>query len=176
MIKQIIICDKCGVELNEDRKQINGLDLCECCHADLCNVIQQWIYSEEIEEPEIVIEQAYEEPDAEENETAAPEEMITDQTDEPVEEATEEIKEEPKEEKPKKEKRKYARSPKKNSPVDWDKACALKKAEWSNRWIADELGINVAYVNTAIYQKVREYDDRQAEKEAREKAKYMEER
>lgn len=40
--------------------------------------------------------------------------------------------------------------------IDWPKACALKKAGWSNHQIAEELGINEGTVNAMIYEKMKE--------------------
>lgn len=41
--------------------------------------------------------------------------------------------------------------------IDWDKACALKIAGWSNKAIAEELKINKPTVDSTIYKKVEEY-------------------
>lgn len=42
------------------------------------------------------------------------------------------------------------------SNIDWDKACELKEAGWSNSNIADMLCINVETVNACIYKKLEE--------------------
>lgn len=41
--------------------------------------------------------------------------------------------------------------------IDWDKACALKIAGWSNKAIAEELKLNEGTVGSTIYKKVEEY-------------------
>lgn len=43
------------------------------------------------------------------------------------------------------------------SRIDWDKACALKIAGWSNKEIAAELHINEGTVNSMIYHKVEQF-------------------
>lgn len=54
------------------------------------------------------------------------------------------IEEEAKEEKPKK--------------IDWDKACALKKAGWSNKQIAEELHANEGTIGAMIYKHLEKYN------------------
>ena len=71
---------------------------------------------------------------------------------EETENSNEETKEEIKEE-PKREKRK---SPVK---IDWDKACALKLAGWSNKDIAAELHANEGTIANGIYKHLVEYED-----------------
>ena len=73
-------------------------------------------------------------------------------TNEETENSNEETKEEIKEE-PKQEKRK---SPVK---IDWDKACALKLAGWSNKDIAAELHANEGTIANGIYKHLVEYED-----------------
>lgn len=63
------------------------------------------------------------------------------------EDTEKEIKEEPKQEKRK--------SPVK---IDWDKACALKLAGWSNKDIATELHANEGTINNGIYKHLVEYE------------------
>jgi len=41
--------------------------------------------------------------------------------------------------------------------IDWDMACALKLAGRSNKWIADDMGINEGTVNATIYKKLEIY-------------------
>ena len=48
-----------------------------------------------------------------------------------------------------------AKEPKK---IDWDKACALKKAGWSNKQIADELHANEGTINASIYKNLAKYN------------------
>lgn len=48
-----------------------------------------------------------------------------------------------------------AKGPKK---IDWDKACALKKAGWSNKQIADELHANEGTINATIYKYLAKYN------------------
>ena len=42
--------------------------------------------------------------------------------------------------------------------IDWDKACALKKAGWSNKQIADELHANEGTINASIYKYLAKYN------------------
>ena len=42
--------------------------------------------------------------------------------------------------------------------IDWDKACALKKAGWSNKQIADELHANEGTINAMIYKHLEKYN------------------
>ena len=41
--------------------------------------------------------------------------------------------------------------------IDWDKACALKVAGWSNQEIADELHVNRGSLDSALYTHLKEY-------------------
>lgn len=59
---------------------------------------------------------------------------------------------------PVKEEPKEAKS-KPRTKIDWDKACALKLAGWSNKQIADELNINKPTVDTMIYKMLERYND-----------------
>lgn len=67
----------------------------------------------------------------------------------------------PKKEKkaPKAEKPADETAEKKHKPIDWDKACALKIAGWSNKYIAEELGANRPTIDSMIYKKVEQYKD-----------------
>jgi len=47
----------------------------------------------------------------------------------------------------------------KRSKIDWDKACALKKAGWSNNEIATEVHAPVGTINSMIYQRMKEYNE-----------------
>lgn len=46
----------------------------------------------------------------------------------------------------------------KRGKIDWDKACALKKAGWSNSEIATEVHTSVGTINSMIYQRLKEYN------------------
>ena len=59
-------------------------------------------------------------------------------------------------EKPKKEKGKPGP---KRTKIDWDKACALKKAGWSNDNIAQEINAPIGTINAMIYQRLKEYNE-----------------
>jgi len=48
-----------------------------------------------------------------------------------------------------------AEKPKK---IDWDKACALKKAGWSNKQIAEELHANEGTIGAMIYKHLEKYN------------------
>lgn len=41
--------------------------------------------------------------------------------------------------------------------IDWDKACALKMANWSNRDIANEIHASEGTINSLIYKKLADY-------------------
>lgn len=75
-------------------------------------------------------------------------ENANEETENSNEETKEEIKEEPKQ-------------GKRKSPVkiDWDKACALKLAGWSNKDIAAELHANEGTIANGIYKHLVEYED-----------------
>ena len=70
-----------------------------------------------------------------------------------VNKETENANEEPK----KPEKTKGKPGPKRGK-IDWDKACALKKAGWSNNEIATEVHTSVGTINSMIYQRLKEYN------------------
>lgn len=46
----------------------------------------------------------------------------------------------------------------KGKKIDWDKACALKKAGWSNKQIAEELHANEGTINATIYKHLEKYN------------------
>lgn len=60
--------------------------------------------------------------------------------------------------------------------IDWDKACALKLAGWSNKQIAEELGVNFGTINVEIYKKVNQYKMRKASEETDAKRAVLEDR
>lgn len=62
----------------------------------------------------------------------------------------------PKKEKPKKE---DSEGKPRRTKIDWDKACALKKAGWSNDEIATEVHAPVGTINSVIYQRMKEYNE-----------------
>ena len=46
----------------------------------------------------------------------------------------------------------------KRTKIDWDKACASKKAGWLNDEIAAEIHAPVGTINSMIYQRLKEYN------------------
>ncbi len=46
----------------------------------------------------------------------------------------------------------------KTKKIDWDKACALKKAGWSNKQIAEELHANEGTIGAMIYKHLEKYN------------------
>ncbi len=54
--------------------------------------------------------------------------------------------------------------------IDWDKACALKKAGWSNKQIADELHANEGTINASIYKYLARYNTGERKVKYEEKA------
>lgn len=145
MIKQIVVCDKCGKEIDLDRKQLNGLDFCPSCYEKLIDVIQQWIDEDEEEDPVEVVERI---------EMTIPEPEI-DEYPEVITDEVFEIKEN------EKSMQKYpAKKSDKRTRPDWDKACALKKAGWTNKAIAEECNIALSYINAEIYKEMKKYEAR----------------
>lgn len=61
-------------------------------------------------------------------------------------------------EKAKKPKKEKGKPGPKRTKIDWDKACALKKAGWSNDEIAAEVHAPVGTINSRIYQRLKEYN------------------
>lgn len=61
-------------------------------------------------------------------------------------------------EKAKKPKKEKGKPGPKRTKIDWDKACALKKAGWSNDEIAAEIHAPVGTINSMIYQRLKEYN------------------
>ena len=59
-----------------------------------------------------------------------------------------------------------AQKPKK---IDWDKACALKKAGWSNKDIASELHANEGTISAMIYKHLEKYNTGERESKYEEK-------
>ena len=60
-----------------------------------------------------------------------------------------------------------AEKPKK---IDWDKACALKKAGWSNKQIAEELHANEGTIGAMIYKHLEKYNSGERKVKYEEKA------
>lgn len=148
MKKTIILCDKCKKEIEEtDVMQINGMDFCPKCTSDLFLIIQNWVNpkkEEPVEEPANVEEDFL----AEEKYPAKKKKSV-------------DKKENTEQEEPKRK-------------IDWDKACALKKAGWSNREIAEECKIKLSTLSVDIYRHLKLYDERKAKEEALAKQKILE--
>lgn len=62
-------------------------------------------------------------------------------------------------EKPKAEKPADDQEKPKRKKIDWNKACALKLAGWSNKGIAEELGVNKPTIDSMIYKMLERYND-----------------
>lgn len=54
--------------------------------------------------------------------------------------------------------------------IDWDKACALKKAGWSNKQIAEELHANEGTIGAMIYKHLEKYNAGERKAKYEEKA------
>ena len=67
----------------------------------------------------------------------------------------------------KQKRQKQAEKPKK---IDWDKACALKKAGWSNKQIAEELHANEGTIGAMIYKHLEKYNAGERKTKYEEKA------
>lgn len=49
MVKQIIVCDKCGKHIESGNNCVNGFDFCEKCNTSLMVVIKNWLAPEQSE-------------------------------------------------------------------------------------------------------------------------------
>lgn len=139
----ITICDKCGSRIEENKGRfIFEMDFCPDCTEELKQVIQAWV--DEPEEVKVV------NPPKSVHFKDKAEELL-DSIDEGKSinriEIPEEIKEQVKK----------AQPIKKQKKIDWDKACALKVAGWSNHEIAMELHANEGTINACIYGKLKTY-------------------
>ena len=129
----ITICDKCGSRIEENKGRfIFEMDFCPDCTEKLKQVVQAWI-----DEPEEVIIESIKRipaPDAAPVEVSEEDfNKIADQVRKDVEAA-------------------FARK-----KIDWNKACALKLAGWSNKDIAMELHATEGTINSGIYSKLKTY-------------------
>lgn len=142
MKKTIILCDKCKKEIEEtDIMQIGEMDFCHACTSDLFFIIQNWVKSEK---EESVVKPANVEED-----------FLTEEK-------------YPAKKKKKAEDTEHEEEPKKK--IDWDKACALKKAGWSNREIAEECKIKLSTLSVEIYRHLKLYEARLAEEQRQKKS------
>lgn len=164
----ITICDKCGSRIEENKGRfIFEMDFCPDCTEKLKQVVQAWIDEPEEEKNEVSeedfkkitagtlaglnIESIKTMPSPNAAPVKAPEEELLDSIDEGKSinriEIPEEIKEQVKK----------AQPIKRQKNIDWDKACALKTAGWSNHEIAMELRANEGTINACIYGKLKNY-------------------
>lgn len=154
----ITICDKCGSRIEENKGRfIFEMDFCPDCTEKLKQVVQAWIDEPEEDPKAQNIDIEVQTPSAAiygirfPEKIKAPEEELLDSIDEGKSinriEIPEEIKEQVKKAQPIKRQKK----------IDWDKACALKVAGWSNHEIAMELHANEGTINACIYGKLKNY-------------------
>ena len=144
MRKIIYICDKCGLEmLPEERKDFNDhFDFCKKCMDKVDEMVTDWVLplAEEkalIEVPEIATEEEPPKTDAKES--------------------FKEIKKECKKVTAKAPAEYVSKEASGKTKIDWNRACALKEAGWTNLAIARELKANVGTINTLISSKCKEY-------------------
>ena len=124
----ITICDKCGSRIEENKGRfIFEMDFCPDCTEKLKQVVQAWIDEPEEEKSEVSEEDF---------------KKIADQVRKDVEN---EIAQKDVE-------ASFARK-----KIDWNKACALKLAGWSNKDIAMELHATEGTINSGIYSKLKTY-------------------
>ena len=101
------------------------------------------------------------------NAFGVPETVLNDETFDAAVKAEFEKAKKPEKSKAKPEKKKQAADVKaedsepkpKRTKIDWDKACALKKAGWSNDNIAQEINAPIGTINAMIYQRLKEYNE-----------------
>lgn len=150
MLKQILICDKCGKEVPEERYQMNGLDFCDIHKNELIDMIQAWIDSPEeaghVADQEVKSEEATKtEVKKKVNKTAEKnrgKKYNTKRTTGKVD--------------------RHGIAPVRKGPIDWDKVCALRTAGWSVAAICEEMHLNHATLNTALAKHMKEYTERKA--------------
>lgn len=146
---RVILCDECKKEIqekkvvkiylrsdDEDRVlvgmnvKLHEKDFCKVC---ACKIINNLIKEEVEEKPEKCEEK---------------------------EEVKTEIKEEGKKKTKTKDKKTNDEEGQQNETkkIDWDKACALKNAGWTNEKIADELGAKLSTIRVNIYKHLRKFN------------------
>lgn len=135
----VTICDKCGKRIEENKGRFFfDMDFCLGCTEELQRVVQSWI-----DEPKSARECL--------DKMGESFEAILDSVDEGKSfnriEIPKEVKEQIVE----------AQPIKINKKIDWNKACALKLAGWSNHDIARELRVNEGTINACIYKRLEVY-------------------
>lgn len=129
MAKKIIyVCDKCGSTSEEDNlKDAYEYELCNDCFKKFDDHIKAFFEGIDAQAPL----------PAPKKEKKAPK---TEEKDESVNDQAESTQEQPQ-----------------RKRIDWDKACALKLAGWSNKAIAEELGANFGSINAGLYSHLDSY-------------------
>lgn len=156
----IVKCDLCHKELKEAALTIDNMDFCEVCAPEIIQRVRRYTeatYRSDTAREELAVESQEVATESQEVENVAeylvecvkPEMLST------AHELVEKLKES---QKPKKET--------KSVPIDWDRACYLKKSGWKNRDIAVELNIKFETLNACIYKKMAEYEKRKTREEA----------
>jgi len=165
MIKQIFVCDKCEKDITGNvALLVEDMHFCPECKQTISGVLKQWIVGTKAYEPEIDVD----------DEIIVPVEEPVQEPEVLVDAYQELLDKEFAEEEP----QKYPAKKKKvlKRAIDWDKACALKKAGWTNRAIAEECKIKFSTVNVEIYKKMKLYDAKKAQEEADAKRRVVEEK
>ena len=135
MIVKNIICDNCMSDITRiEHESAFGYDFCPDCYPKMKEGFDAFLGKSRNEELEKI-----------ENELEAENQRILREQRNPEIEKIRKVQRREKPEASCKEK------------IDWDKACALKIAGWSNKAIAEELKLNEGTVNSTIYKKVEEY-------------------
>lgn len=157
----IVKCDLCHKELKEAALTIDNMDFCEVCAPEIIQRVRRYTeatYRSDTAREELATEPqelATEPQEVEKVEGPKPVECVKPEMLSTAHELVEKLKES---QKPKKET--------KSAPIDWDRACYLKKSGWKNRDIAVELNIKFDTLNACIYKKMAEYEKRKAREEA----------
>lgn len=147
-------CDLCHKELKDAALTIDNMDFCEVCAPEIIQRVRR--YTEATYRSDTAREElATELQEVEKVDEPKPVECVKPEMLSTAHELVEKLKES---QKPKKET--------KSAPIDWDRACYLKKSGWKNRDIAVELNIKFDTLNACIYKKMAEYEKRKAREEA----------
>lgn len=147
----ITICDKCGSRIEENKGRfIFEMDFCPDCTEKLKDVVQAWIEEPEEDPKAQNIDIEVQTPGAAIYGIKFPEEIKAPK-EEKIEVSEEDFK------KIANRVRKDVENEIAQKKIDWNKACALKLAGWSNKDIAIELKANEGTINSGIYGKLKTY-------------------
>ena len=147
----ITICDKCGSRIEENKGRfIFETDFCPDCTEKLKQVVQAWIDESEEDPKAQNIDIEVQTPGAAIYGIKFPE-KIKEVSEEDFKKIADQVRKDVENEIAQNE---NAIARKK---IDWNKACALKLAGWSNKDIAMELHATEGTINSGIYSKLKTY-------------------